>query len=65
MDYEEKIIDGVLHFRNTPKGKFQAYSLEELTAWLINEQCLKECYKKEIELSKKIVKEIKQILRIK
>jgi hypothetical protein len=31
MYYEEKVINGILHYRTHPKGKFQPKSLESLT----------------------------------
>lgn len=31
MYYEEKIIDGVLHWRNDPDNEFKLYTLEELS----------------------------------
>ena len=31
MYHEEKIIDGVLHWRNHPHGDFHPYTAEELT----------------------------------
>ena len=35
MYYEERVIDGVLHWRGTPSGKWEAMSAERLTAALI------------------------------
>lgn len=32
MYYEEKLIDGVLHWRGTPDGEWQPMSPEKLTA---------------------------------
>ncbi len=32
MYYEEKIIDGVMHWRNDPNKKFVPYSIQELLA---------------------------------
>lgn len=32
MYYEEKIINGVLHYRTTPNGLFKPYTIEEMTA---------------------------------
>lgn len=34
MYYQEKTINGVLHFRNTPEGPWIAYSSEALTIML-------------------------------
>ena len=31
MYHEEKIIDGVLHWRGTPDGQFKPYTNKELT----------------------------------
>lgn len=31
MYHEEKTINGVLHFRTTPKGEFKPYSLKAMT----------------------------------
>lgn len=36
MYYEEKIINGVLHFRSTPKGPWEAVSPERLTEMLLD-----------------------------
>lgn len=35
MYYEEKIINGILHWRGTPDGEFIAYSAEAITNKLI------------------------------
>ncbi len=35
MYYEEKIIDGILHFKVSPRGKWRAYCQEELTRMLV------------------------------
>lgn len=31
MYYEEKLIDGILHFRSTPDAEFEPYTLTELS----------------------------------
>ncbi len=31
MYYEEKIIDGIMHWRGTPDGEFKPYTLKELS----------------------------------
>jgi hypothetical protein len=36
MYYEEKVIDGVLHYRMTPKGNFTPMSAIALTTKLLN-----------------------------
>ena len=36
MYYEEKVIDGVLHYKTTPSGKWKPLSLEALTKRVIN-----------------------------
>jgi hypothetical protein len=33
--YEERVIDGVLHWRNTPDGEWTAYTAAQLTDRLI------------------------------
>jgi hypothetical protein len=38
MYYEEKIIDGVLYWRSTPKGMWTQFSAEELTKKLMEER---------------------------
>ena len=35
MYYEEKLIDGVLHWRGTPDGEWQTMSQERLTALVL------------------------------
>lgn len=35
MYHEEKVINGVLHHRGTPWGKFTPYSAEQLTKKLL------------------------------
>lgn len=35
MFYEEKIINSVLHWRDTPEGEWTAYTAEQLTERLI------------------------------
>lgn len=35
MYYEEKLIDGVLHWRGTPDGEWQLMSQERLTALVL------------------------------
>lgn len=35
MYYEEKLIDGVLHWRGTPDGEWQPMSKERLTALVL------------------------------
>jgi hypothetical protein len=34
MYFEEKVVDGVLHWRNTPDGTWHAYTAMELTGRL-------------------------------
>ena len=31
MYYEEKIIDGIMHYRTNPKGQWKAYTIQELS----------------------------------
>ena len=40
MFHQEKVIDGVLHWRGTPDGEFKRYTDEQLT--VIIERLLKE-----------------------
>jgi hypothetical protein len=42
MYYEEKIIDGILHWRNSPDAEFTACTVEELTRkhYLIEQELL-------------------------
>ncbi len=63
MFYEEKIINGVLHFRNRPSAQFQPFTLEGLTIALKAEQKMREHYEEELEEARKTIKEIKQIIR--
>jgi hypothetical protein len=35
MFYQEKFIDGILHFRITPKGKWCKFEMEELSKKLM------------------------------
>jgi hypothetical protein len=51
MYYEEKIIDGILHYRTSPKAEFKPYTLESLTYKISN-------YKDEIKKYKESLKEI-------
>ena len=32
MYYEEKMIDGVMHYRTDPKGEFKPYTLESISS---------------------------------
>ena len=36
MYHEEKVINGILHYRGTPRSDWTAYTLEELTARLVH-----------------------------
>lgn len=36
MYYEERVIDGILHSRTSPEGKFEPVSQETLTTLLLN-----------------------------
>jgi len=55
MYHEEKIVDGVLHWRHSPDGDWVPYSIEELSHRLVQEQAVRiaraqaECTAKEGE----------------
>ena len=42
MYYEEKVINGVLCWRNTPQGRWERFSIEALTSALISERSQRE-----------------------
>ena len=46
MFLEEKVIDGVLHYRTTPSEEFQPYNLKQLTHRLVK---LREKYERKPE----------------
>jgi hypothetical protein len=48
MYHAEKEIDGVLHWKGTPNGKWKPYTVEQLTKMLLRER--KESIKKSIQL---------------
>lgn len=41
MYYEERIIDGVLHFRFEPLAEFRPFTAAELTAMLTRERSVR------------------------
>ena len=36
MYYEEKMIDGIIHYRGTPDGEWTPYTLKELSSRYVN-----------------------------
>ena len=38
MYYRERIINGVLHFKSTPNGKFKKFSKKQLTSRIVKLQ---------------------------
>lgn len=48
MYYEEKVIDGVLHWRLTPTDEFKPFTAEELTDRVIKLQGKMEAARREL-----------------
>ena len=72
MNYEEKVINEVLHFRICPDGRWWATSAKELTrrlvdaknmAWLVLETATIETPKELILAAERIVKSNSEIFR--
>ena len=55
MYYEEKIIDGILCWRNKPDGDFKPCTLEELSAEVVR-------LKKENKILESKIEKIKEII---
>lgn len=49
MHYEESVIDGVLHYRTTPNGEWEIFSLQQLTNLYCSTKQLNICLTEELE----------------
>jgi len=53
MYYEEKMIDGILYWRDKPDGTFKLYTLKELSAEVVGLREKKEILRNKVKKLKK------------
>lgn len=49
MDYDESVIDGILHYRTTPDGKWKSFSLVSMTDKYISDQLLINNFRSQVD----------------
>lgn len=62
MYFEEKFINGILHFRTSPDGQWRAFSLEDLSGKYESERREKALLQSENERLTALVKTLREII---